>query len=452
MTMTSDDEDGNEDRDEDEDEDGDEDEDEDEEGRRGQMSQDTPERLKEFRAQYAPKRQPAGALAVVQLAVMVVGFGAVLAVLVRGAGPAPGQSGGLTPENQRGFAVALAEKNEPRAALEAYEAYLNVAALTQPERAKVCYAVAKLAMEAEEFERALAYLYQAEFLDPGSELKEEVDKKVVLCLDKLGRAVDLRKELRRRTDVKRTLEDLGPDEQVLAEFAGEVVTGRDLEEKIETLPPALRDSVTTPEQKLEMLKHLVAERLLLDKARRLELDKDPEIEAQMVQQLDAMIVNKLIRDEVAASVNVTPEDVERFFKAEIERFTEPASAKVLVAQAATEEAAKALTEFPDEPVTMRAGRPVPGTPAGLDASEAVSGADVGGVAGPVEAEGAWYVFKVVSKTPEKVPAFEEVKDQATRLYQMQKEQESLAALIEETLEARDVRLHPEALQEPEAPL
>jgi len=414
------------------------------------MSEGTPERLKEFRAQYAPKGQRSGVLAVVQLVVVVAGFAAVLAILLRGApqGPAQGRTGGLTADEQRAYAVCLVEKQEPRAAIDAYERYLGAAALTAPERANVCYSVAKLAIEAEEFERALAYLYQAEFLDPGSTLKDEINKKVVLCLDKLGRAVDLRKELRRRTDVKRTPDDVGPEEKVLAEFAGEVITDRDLELEIEKLPPALRDSVNTPDKKVEMLKHMVAERLLLDKARRLELDKDPEIQEQMVKQLDAMIVNKLIKDEVQAAITITPEDVERFFKAEIDRFTAPAAAKVLAAQADSEEAAKALTEFPDQPVTVREGQPV----AGLDASEALFGAGPGDIVGPFEAEGVWHVFKLVSKTPEQVPTFEEAKDQATRLYRMQKEQESFSALIEETLEARDVRLHLDRLdEEPETP-
>jgi peptidyl-prolyl cis-trans isomerase C len=417
------------------------------------MSEGTPDRLKEFRAQYAATPLRRGWLPVVQIVVTLAGFAAI-AVLVlhpaaQPAATAPGGTG-LPAEKQREYAVYLAEKKMPLAAIEAYQQYLNAAALTPQERAKVCYTMGKLAVEAEKFEEALPHLYAAEFLDPASELKDEINKKVVLCLDKLGRNVDLRHELRKRTDIRRTPADVQPGEVVLAEFAGEIITNRDLELEIEKLSPAVRDSINTPEKKGNLLKNMVAERLLLDKARRLELDKSPEIQDQLAKQVDTMIVEKMISDEIHKDVNVTPEDVERFYKAETARFTEPASAEAHVGKADTEEAAKALTDFPDKPVTVRKGGRVPGAPASLAAPETLFTADPGAVVGPVEAEKKWYVFKVVSKTSERVPPFEEVKDRAGRVLKMQKEQEKVSALIEETLQARDVHLHLDRLKEPAA--
>ncbi|NIA12905.1 MAG: hypothetical protein GWP08_02400 [Nitrospiraceae bacterium] len=416
------------------------------------MSEQTPERLKDFRAQYARNGGGNGKLAVVQLVVTLAGFAAVLAALLY-ATPRNGSrqaSIGLSPNAQREYAVYLEGKQQPEAAIEAYAAYLDAASLTAPERATVCYRVAKLAIDAERYEDALAYLYQAEFLDPESQLRDDINQKVVHCLDKLGRGADLRKELRKRTDVKRSARDVPDGEVVLAEFSGDVVTDRDLELEIEKLPPAARGQFSTPEQKVELLKNIVAQRLLLDKARRLELDKTPEIQEAMVRQLDAMIVNKLITDEVRSKISITPEDVERFFRAEIGRFVEPATAKVVVASAASEHEAKAVTEFGGKPVTAREGGPVPGAPASLDASPAIFAAKAGSVAGPLEADGVWYVFKVIEKTPARTPPFEEVKDQAQRLYRAQKEQESFAALIESTLKTRDVRLYVERIQEPDA--
>jgi len=236
---------------------------------------------------------------------------------------------------------------------------------------------------------------------------------------------------------------------VLAEFAGEVITNHDLELEIEKLPPAARDSFNTPEKKGDLLKNMVAERLLLDKARRLELDKTPEIQDQLARQLDAMIVQKLISDEVKAGIHITPEDVERFYKAEPDRFKEPATAEVRIAKADSEDAAKAIKDFPDKPVTVRQGGRVPGASETLSVPDAVFSADAGAIAGPVQAEKSWYVFKVESKKKERTPPFEEVKDRAMRMLQMQKEQEKITALIEETLQARDVHLYLERLKEPE---
>lgn len=415
------------------------------------MGDNTPDRLKEFRSQYPVSQKGRNILGWIQLAVLAVGFATVIALQVlrnpAATATAP-VAGHQSPEKQREFALYLESKNQPAAALRAYEEYVKDASLTPKEQSSISYSMAKLAADAERYEDALQYLYQAEFLDPASQYKDEIGKKIVFCLDKLGRNVDLRHELRKRTDVKRTAQDLKPDEVILAEFAGEIITNRDLENEIEKLPQTVRDSFSTPENKADLLKNMVAQRLLLDKARRMELDKDPAIIEQLGNDLDAMIVQKLITDEVRSGINVTPEDVERFYKAETDRFKEPASAEVIVAKADTEEAARGITEFKDKPVTVAKGRPIPGAPEGLKA-DAVFEVEPGSVTAPVQVDDAWYVIKVVSKKPERTPLFEEVKERAQRLFQMQKEQERINSLIEETLKARDVNLYLDRLQEAE---
>ncbi|HNR36673.1 MAG TPA: peptidyl-prolyl cis-trans isomerase [Candidatus Hydrogenedentes bacterium] len=417
------------------------------------MSDQSPDRLKAFRAQYDAAPKGNHALAIANLVLLVAGFATLAVLLLREPAARPavseGTSGGLTLEQQREYAVRLANKKLAGPAIAAYEEYLKNAPLTLPERAKVCYSVAKLAIEDEKYETALPYLYQAEYLDPKSELKEEINKKVVLCLDKLGRNVDLRHELRKRSDVKHDASQVKADDVILAEFGNEAITKRDLEMEIEQLPPAAKDSFNAPEKKAELLKNLVAERLLLDKARRLELDKAPEVQDLLARQLDSMIVQKLIADEVRKDVQITPEDVERFYKAEPALFTEPAMAEVRVAKAGTEEAARAITEFIEKPVVVRKGGPMPGVKDLEKAPEELFSAEPGAVVGPVSAGGEWYVFKVESVTPEKILPYDEVKDRATRMYQMRKEQEKVSSIIEETLKAREVRLYLDRLQEGE---
>ena len=420
------------------------------------MSEQTPERLRQFRESYpqsSPRRNWLGVMNLVLLCLgfSVIGFFQVSRPVSDAESKTNTQTarvdGGLSLDQQRGLAANLAEKKETLAAIAEYDAYLKHAPLSDQERATVCYAVAKVAIEGEKYDAALPYLYQAEYLDPKSELHDEINKKVVLCLDKLGRNVDLRHELRQRTDIKRTTSDVQPGETVLAEFAGEIITDRDLEKEIEKLPPSARGQFASPDKKGEFLKNLVAERLLRDKARRLELDKSPEIQDQLVKQLDGLMVQKLIGDEVKKTVQITPEDIERFYKAEPGRFTEPATADVLVAKADTEEAAKVLTTFTGNPTTVRKGGSVPGQPAELKVPDSVLTAAPETLSPPVKAGEAWYVFKTVKTTAEKQHPFEEVKDQAARMLQFQKEQEKVSALLEETLQARDVKLYPDRLKE-----
>ena len=421
------------------------------------MTEEAKDRLKEFRAQYSSAPKSNNKLVIMQIILMIVGFCIVSVLLVQGTSnngeevSVVSPDGGLAVEKQREYALHLANRKHFSAAINAYEEYLDKAMLDGSSRAKVCYSVAKLAIDSEDYSKGLAYLYQAEYLDPESDLKEEIDKKVVLCLDKLGRTVDLRKELRKRSSVKRTAADVGPDEVVLAEFGDDIITDRDLELEIIKMPAYMRNSVDTTEKKTELLKNLVAQRLLIDKARRLELDKTPEIQNMLAEQLDSMIVQKLITDEVQSKVNITPEDVERYYKAEKEQFMDPAKADVQFADAVDEEAAKALADFPEKTVTVAEGSGyLQGIAQSDEAVEVIFKTTVDAVTPPVQINEKWYVFKVISKTARKLRPFEEVKEMASQKLQMQKQQEQLQLLIEDTLKARNVKLYPERLNKQEA--
>jgi tetratricopeptide (TPR) repeat protein len=425
------------------------------------MSENTPERLKQFRAEYSGGARPGNRWAAVNTVILVVGLGAIIALLVSSGGGADAPAGmtapggGLSADALREHAGNLAEKKLPKAAVAAYKEYLDHAVLDASARAKICYSVGKLAIEAEEYEEALTFLYQAEMLDPASSVKDDLDKKIVLCLDKLGRSVDLRRELRKRTAVTRTAADVEAGEKVLAEFAGQVVTDRDLAVEIEKLPASVRETVDSPEKKAELLKNLVAERLLLDKAFRIELDKEPAIQEKLTATRDGLIVRELINREVQSKININAADVERFYKAETERFTEPATRTGIVGEGASAEAAQTNLAEASKPgnktaqrVVLRGGQLVRGL--GLEGSdEAVAKALTDTAPAPIQIGEKWFVF-AVSETPAKVHPFEAVKDQAERMLHMQKEREQFQVLIEETLKARNVKLHLDRLNDKEA--
>lgn len=417
------------------------------------MGENTPERLKQFREGYAGQRTPRSGWAVACVACAIAGIaaGALAGVWYARQKSESAAEGGLSLERQKALAVRLEEKQLHQAALEAYDRYLGSAVLGDQARAKVCYSAADVAISADDHERALGYLYEAEFLDPDGELSSEIGKKIVACLEKLDRPVDLRRELRQRTSVKHSEKDLQEGEVVLAELGDGIITDRDLELELEKLPAAAQERMATPEQRFELLKNVVAERLLLDKANRLELDQTPEIQEQLAAQRDALVVRKLIADTVRKNVRVTPDDVERFYKAEPDRFTDPARAQVRVAKADTEEAARVLEAFPEQTVTALEGRAIPGVPGSAEASQALFSAPLDesgkGRVGPVEIDGTWYIFQVESRTGKRLLPFEEVKNRAGQMLRMTKEQEQVQALIEDTLAARNVRLYPERLKE-----
>ncbi len=424
------------------------------------MGDNTPDRLKAFREETRERSRGRNAWAIVNTLVIVLGFLCVIAAILltshrNGAVRQTARNGGLSSAAMREYATVLEQKGLTDAAIEAYEGYLGNAPLEPDARANVCYSVSKLAIAAERYEKALEFLYQAEMLNPDSPVKDEINSKIVLCLEKLGRSSDLRRELRKRTAPGRTAAELEEGEVVLAEFGGQVITDRDLEREIEKLPPAARESFQSPEKRVELLQNIVAERLLLDKANRLELDKDPEVQEELARVRDGLIVRRLIDQEVDSKTAVSTEDVRRFYEAEIERFTDPAMRTGLVGVGDSADAAREdLSNSQKNPgqaqkVVVSGDRLVQG----LDkrdyddaVRDAVMKAQPGTISEPIELGDAWYVF-AVSETAAKVHVFDEVKTQAERMLRAEKQREQFQALVAETLKARSVQLYPERIHE-----
>lgn len=280
---------------------------------------ETPERLKAFRESYANKKQfhrsksVAGwSLAILAL-VGVVGWSYALFP----------SGGGLSAEQAKEYAALLHSKGLDKQALEVYKEYLAKVRLDNGTRANACYSVAKLAMETGDPETALAYLYQAEMLSPAGDLKPEIDKSVLACLEKLGRSEAVKRELRRRADINGGAATPDSEAIVLAEFEGATITNLDLEREIEKLPPSVRPSPDDSKRKAALLRDMVLERLLLDKALAMKLDEDPAVQKAFAAQRNALLVRALIDREVGDVPGPSPEEVARFYKEHASDFTKP---------------------------------------------------------------------------------------------------------------------------------
>ncbi len=236
----------------------------------------TPERLRAFRKDRA--RAPRLGLWASMLAAFAAGA-LVCAVGFRFASPeptpAPAAHGGLAPDRLRALAVHLERKNLPDRAIAVWTDYLAQAPLDDAERAGVCYSIARIAREHGDCDTALACLYQAEFLGIDEALRDDVSNEILECLERLGRNVDLRRELRARTNADDTPPP-DPDETVLASFDDKAVTLDDYERAVEELSDAERDRLATPEQREAFLRRLVAERLFEETKRARRLTLHPE--------------------------------------------------------------------------------------------------------------------------------------------------------------------------------
>src|SRR5690554_4362116 len=123
------------------------------------MSEETPDRLKNFREQYSPPpgNGGGGRGLVPLLIITVAGFAVVIGLMLFRGSAAPGAPAVTDAELHRRYGSYLAERHLYDPAIEAYARYLDEAAVDPDTRHNVSFRVAELAMENDDYETALAY-------------------------------------------------------------------------------------------------------------------------------------------------------------------------------------------------------------------------------------------------------------------------------------------------------
>jgi tetratricopeptide (TPR) repeat protein len=207
-----------------------------------------------------------------------------------------------------------------------YERYLSKADTPPESRAKIAYSVATTYLREGDYERALRWLYEAETLGAG-ELSNEVSKKIVVCLERLGRhhvaqaALDSRVQL---DDGSGTVQRAAGD-PVVARIGEEEIYRSEVLRALDDLPPEMAQSYSDPNQRQELLKQFVAEELIWRKATKLEYDQDPEVQRRYATMLKKLTVSRFIEKEVVGKIEVDEGDLRNFFEANKERYQQKES-------------------------------------------------------------------------------------------------------------------------------
>ncbi len=226
-------------------------------------------------------------------------------------------------EKIRQYASDLMNRSLYKQAIEQYLEYLENYPVSKREQANINYIVANTYFERlKDYESSLMYYLKIKHFYPESNLIEQVNKRIVACLERLDRPADAQQALDESVA-------LDPDQvrksrpgAVVAQIGNREITMGDIEFEINQLPPSLQDEFSKPEQKLLFLREYVATELLYDTAKRAELDKDPEVIEAAFQAKRQIMVRKLLQQRVADRVDIKPEDVELYFQANKEKYAE----------------------------------------------------------------------------------------------------------------------------------
>ncbi len=231
------------------------------------------------------------------------------------------------------------------AAIKEYEEYVENYPVEPNKQANIYYQIANIYFERlNDYEKALENYLRIKYLFPESNLQSDVGKRIVNCLERLERSQDAQRVLDRETALK-------PDEirehkpgAVVAKIGKDEITQGDLDFEIKQLPQYLQSQFQSPESKIEFLRQYLAEELLYDSAKRKNLDKDKEIIEGAFRAKKSLMAQKILREEIQKMVSIEQSDVELYYQANKEKYSEKDKDGKIVRQKTYQESAQQVAQ------------------------------------------------------------------------------------------------------------
>jgi tetratricopeptide (TPR) repeat protein len=229
----------------------------------------------------------------------------------------------VDPDQVREYAGDLVNRELFTQAIEQYKFYLDSFSIQPRERANVNYIVANLYFDRlKDYENALAYYLKIKHYYPDSPLMDQVNKRIIACLERLERSADAQQVLDEAVQLDQEKVHKSRPGAVVAKIGDREITSGDLNFEINQLPPSVREQISSPQKKIDFLREFVATELMYDTAKRAGLDKDPEVIEGAFQSKKMLMVSKLLKERVGAKIHIDQNDIQLYWDANKEKYAE----------------------------------------------------------------------------------------------------------------------------------
>jgi tetratricopeptide (TPR) repeat protein len=235
------------------------------------------------------------------------------------------QLGGMTESKvdfgrQQDLAAELEGSKLYTQAVAEYERLLEIGGLDKKREANLNYIIGNIYLNnLNDYENAAARFIQAKLLNPESELKDRINKSLVICFERMGRSLEAQKQLERSTDLDQTKADKKGG-AVVAKIRDREISMRELEDEIEKLPPSIQSQFKGREGKLKFLQSYLGSELLYHAALRRGLDKDKDVNEGVFRFRKQMMINKLLAQEIPQEIEIGESEIKLYFDANQEEF------------------------------------------------------------------------------------------------------------------------------------
>ncbi len=223
----------------------------------------------------------------------------------------------------REYAADLMNRALFKQAVAQYDRYLQDYDVDKTEQANITFIIANTYFDRlKYYDDALANYLKIKHLYPESKLMDQVNKRIIACLERLDRSNDAQQALDETVQADPSKVVRQRPGAVVARIGNRDITQGDLNFEIDQLPPAARDQFRSKDKKLEFLREFVATELLYDTAKRAALDNDAQVLEGAFQAKKMLMVRRLVQDKVAAKINIVESDVNLYYDAHKEDYAE----------------------------------------------------------------------------------------------------------------------------------
>lgn len=226
-------------------------------------------------------------------------------------------------EKVREYANALYNRELYDQAIREYQRYLDIYDVDEQQRANVNFIIGNIYFDRlADYENAMAFYLKVKHIFPESNVLPQVDKRIVACLERLQRTADAKQALDEATALEPESVVQSQPGTVIARIGDREITSGDLEYAIEQLPEYLQSQFEDKQGKMNFLQQYIANELFYDAAKRQELDQDKNVIEGTFQAKKSLMVQKYLENEIASQIEISIDDVDLYYRANKDNYTE----------------------------------------------------------------------------------------------------------------------------------
>lgn len=245
-------------------------------------------------------------------------------------------------------------------------------------------------------------------------------------------------------------------DKILATVNGKEITGVDYNLFLDSLNPQIKQYFAGEDMNKEIINELIYQALLYENAIAKGMDKDEEF-LQVVEKTKESMLKNYALGKLLATVDVTEDEVKKFYEENKEAFKEKESANASHILVSEEDKAREIYEKvkdgEDFETLAKKNSTCPSKEKGGDLGtftrgqmvkefeDAVFENEVGTVIEPVKTQFGYHIIKINEKNEGRDLEFDEVKDKIFSQLKRQKEQDLYNKKIEELKEKYDVKMN-----------